>query len=168
MFWISAYACLRRIEYIITQRLKCGPSLIHVFNHIYAQKLTNMKPNLTIQLFYSYRHILTPCKPLSRWKGKNKNYLYDIIKLQIFFSATTCCSYKTQCFHKIFAKFRFVFASLIFAKKCEISQKSLRNATENFRIFSRIVSFAGNPRIYFCASVILSTFHWSMKRWIAM
>ena len=37
------------------------------------------------------------------------------------------------------------FASFIFAKKCEISRKSLLNANENFRIFSRNVTFAGNP-----------------------
>ena len=30
-------------------------------------------------------------------------------------------------------------------KKCEISRKSLRNANENFGIFLRNVSFAGNP-----------------------
>ena len=33
-------------------------------------------------------------------------------------------------------KFCFVLASFIFANKCEISRKSLRNATENFRLFS--------------------------------
>ena len=41
---------------------------------------------------------------------------------------------------KIFTKFYFVFA-----KKREILWKSLRNATEHVRIFSRNISFAGNP-----------------------
>ena len=31
-------------------------------------------------------------------------------------------------------------------KQSEISQESLRNVTENFRIFSRNVSFTGNPK----------------------
>ena len=39
------------------------------------------------------------------------------------------------------------FAAFIFAKKCEISRKSLRNKIENVRIFSLNVSVAGNPAL---------------------
>ena len=67
-----------------------------------------------------------------------------------FFRAINFCSYnKTHGFNKIFAfrifakifsfhifaKFRFVCASFIFVKKCEILRKGLQNAIENFRIF---------------------------------
>ena len=49
----------------------------------------------------------------------------------------------------IFSKFRFVFASFIFAKKCEILRKSLRNATENFRFFpKRIVCWKPQFRLF--------------------
>ena len=78
---------------------------------------------------------------------------YQSTEFHKFFWGINCCSYNTHGFHKIFAfrifaKFRFVFALFIFAKKCEISRKSFRNATENFRIFSLNVSFARNPSEY--------------------
>ena len=40
------------------------------------------------------------------------------------------------------------FASFIFAKNAKVREKNLRNATENFHIFSRTISFAGNPFNY--------------------
>ena len=54
----------------------------------------------------------------------------------------------------------FVFASFIFTEKCKISRKSLQYETENFRIFSLNVSFAGNHNfsadfnlVYFCIQI---------------
>ena len=63
---------------------------------------------------------------------------------------TASAKYENVC-----AKFRFVFAFFaffIFAKKWEFSRKCLRNTCENFRIFSRNVSFAANPSQEFVLS----------------
>ncbi len=64
---------------------------------------------------------------------------YQSLEFHKFFWAINCCSYITNGFHKIFTFSRFAFSLHFF------SRKSLRNATENFCIFSRNVSFAGNP-----------------------
>ena len=64
----------------------------------------------------------------------------------------------------IFAKFRFVLnfsASFIFVKKCEISRKSLRNTNENFRIFSRNVSFSANPNHMLICVKIRNNYFWT-------
>ena len=48
---------------------------------------------------------------------------------------------------QFFANIFFPRKSLHFRKKSKISRKCLRNTNENFRIFSRNVSFAGNPSL---------------------
>ena len=98
--------------------------------------------------------------------------LYDLIKLLMlssqsrefhkFFCAGkffNCCSYTT--FRRISRKVSLLnfaqFAKIIFAKKFEISRKSLRNTIENFRIFSHF----GNPTVLFGNFFILLKNIWN-------
>ena len=69
-------------------------------------------------------------------KSFSKNFTFFA---KIFFYATISLRFCISFIRKSVSrkKIRFVFASFIFAKKCENSRKSLQNANENFRIFSR-------------------------------
>ena len=82
---------------------------------------------------------------------------YQSREFHKFFWAINCCSCNTYGFHEIFAfrifakfshfaKFRFVFASFIFAKKAKFREKVCEMRTKIFAFFLRNVSFAGNPR----------------------
>ena len=77
---------------------------------------------------------------------------YQSREFHKFFWAINCCSYNTHGFHEIFAfwKFCFVLASFIFAKKCEISRKSLWNAQRKFSHFfaKRFVRWKVNLQSY--------------------
>ena len=62
-----------------------------------------------------------------------------------FFFALICRSYKTYGFRGNF--FLKIFSLHSFSRKnAKLREKTLRNASENFRSFSGNVSFAGNPK----------------------
>jgi len=106
---------------------------------MFGEKCRIFKKKCKVQTFIKVKE-----EKLFIWHNKTSTMSYhQSMRIpQALLCLINCCLYKTHGFHKIFA-FR-IFTSFIFAKKCEISRKSLWNATEN--IFSRNVLFDGNPR----------------------